>query len=400
MDVRAKVQAESKKLGSQHAFREGVIMGITGSELVTDGGFDAVTAGTERIIDEITRVFSGAGSQLWTNNTMATFDTTGDLSVTNDGAGQTCKLDAGAAYSFVVGEAVLIEFDATIASGTFEFKEMNGTLITNVANGANSIYHNLTNATYAGFFIRGASGTGAADFDNFTIKPITFTNWTAGTGYAPQATAGSLTGKAQKIAGTASDLTQTGTPAVANKIYRVIHTATRDNGTLTPEFGSNDGVAISAAGTYYDYITTIDTDYPKFKADATFAGTIDSASIKQIKYFDRVPTWVYPIEERYNVFISPLQEMKKDYYLFSTTPILQYRIEFVGVTEGTYRAIQQQWRDVSGVFSIFLWNSVPSYIDGGDGLGTSMQGRWFQSHQTKALSKAWNVTMFFEKDIP
>jgi len=78
----------------------------------------------------------------------------------------------------------------------------------------------------------------------------------------------------------AADLTQIGTPAEADKVYRLAHTATRSAGSYTAEFGSTDGAAVSAAGTYYDYPTSVDTDYIKFKADDTFAGTIDVVSIK------------------------------------------------------------------------------------------------------------------------
>jgi len=112
------------------------------------------------------------------------------------------------------------------------------------------------------------------DAGNYTYE-IYDTDWLYGTGWYPSSNT------AVKIAGTASDLTQTGTPAEAGKVYRVGHTAVRTAGTLTPEFGSTNGAAISANGTYYDYLTAADTDYIKFKADAAFAGSVDVATIKE-----------------------------------------------------------------------------------------------------------------------
>lgn len=71
------------------------------------------------------------------------------------------------------------------------------------------------------------------------------------------------------------------------------------------------------------------------------------------------PTWVTPVEERYNVNISPSEYMKRDYYLFSTTPNLQYKLEFSGLSEESYQILLQHWRDVSGTFGAFNWYSIP-----------------------------------------
>ena len=130
------------------------------------------------------------------------------------------------------------------------------------------------------YFNATTTGVGLLDAGD-TVNPITFTSWTAGVGWAPQATAGALTGKAQKIAGTASALSQTTAEAEAANVYRVGHTAVRTAGTYTAEFGSTNGTAIAANGLYYDYIIAADTDYIKFNADASFAGSIDLATGKK-----------------------------------------------------------------------------------------------------------------------
>jgi len=110
---------------------------------------------------------------------------------------------------------------------------------------------------------------------------ITFTNFTAGTGWAPQATAGALTGKAQKVAGTASDLEQD-VSAVAAKAYRIIHTATRTAGTETAGVGGASGAARSSTATFTDNVVASTTGNLKFAADASFAGNIDAVSCLEI----------------------------------------------------------------------------------------------------------------------
>ena len=109
------------------------------------------------------------------------------------------------------------------------------------------------------------------DAGNYTYE-IYDTDFEYGTGWYPSSNT------AVKIAGTASALTQTTTPAEATNIYRIGHTAVRTAGTYTAEFGSTNGTAVAANGLYYDYIIAADTDYIKFNADATFAGSIDLAT--------------------------------------------------------------------------------------------------------------------------
>ena len=74
------------------------------------------------------------------------------------------------------------------------------------------------------------------------------------------------------------------------------------------------------------------------------------------------PTWAAPIREEYNVSISPSKNMKRDYYLFSPTPVLEYRLDFEGLSEEDYQILQQQYRDVSGQFGAFYWQSIPKYM--------------------------------------
>ena len=113
------------------------------------------------------------------------------------------------------------------------------------------------------------------DAGNYTYE-IYDTDFLYGTGWYPSSNT------AVKVAGTASDLTQLTTAAVAGTHYQLGHVDTRSAGTLTPEFGSTDGAVVSASGTTSEELISTDTDYLKFKADATFAGTADTVSCKQL----------------------------------------------------------------------------------------------------------------------
>ena len=73
------------------------------------------------------------------------------------------------------------------------------------------------------------------------------------------------------------------------------------------------------------------------------------------------PTWALQIKEEYNVNISPSKHMRREYYLFSPTPVLQYRLDFQGLSEENYRILQQHYRNVSGQFGAFHWQSIPRY---------------------------------------
>jgi len=132
------------------------------------------------------------------------------------------------------------------------------------------------------YFNATTTGAGLLDAGD-KVVPITFTNWTCGTGWAPQATAGALTGKAQKIAGTASALTQNVASEIA-KAYRLGITASVSAGSIPVfRFGNSlDGIAISATGSFWSYQkpTGVGGGIYIFASD-TFAGTIDDVSVKE-----------------------------------------------------------------------------------------------------------------------
>jgi len=253
-----------------------------GAELVTDGGFDAVTEGAERITVQTDRDFSGDSN--WNRNSMPTWNETGDLSIGSSAAAQNTWLAAANIGLWTAGNCYKIQVTASNLTGAAFWLHIGGggsqVIFAGIVDGTQTAYINYAGDGNGNFVIE-SLGTGTVDLDNFTIKEITFASWTAGTGWAPQATAGSLTGKAQKVAGTASALAQTTAAAEADNVYRIGHTAVRTAGTYTAEFGSTNGTAVAANGLYYDYIIAADTDYIKFNADASFAGSIDLATGKK-----------------------------------------------------------------------------------------------------------------------
>jgi len=101
--------------------------------------------------------------------------------------------------------------------------------------------------------------------------------FTYGTGWIPG------NSKANKTAGIASDLVQD-ISAVGGNRYKVIFTVSgRTAGSVTPDVGGTNGTTISADGTYTQDIICGATDTKlRFEADATFDGSIDTVSVKEV----------------------------------------------------------------------------------------------------------------------
>lgn len=107
----------------------------------------------------------------------------------------------------------------------------------------------------------------------------TDSDWTKGTGWSISA------GMATKASGTASGLDQAGTFGAA-KAYRVTYTISgRTAGGLYPAFTGGTsvfGVTTSANGTFTQVLVSTGNNNARFFADASFDGSIDDISVKEI----------------------------------------------------------------------------------------------------------------------
>lgn len=115
--------------------------------------------------------------------------------------------------------------------------------------------------------------------------------------------------------------------------------------------------------------------------------------------FGVTPTWVMPTEESFNVITTESENLKKEYYLLSSTPRRQYTLKFDGLSDANFATVLDFYRDVSGQYMEFNWNTVPLYINGGAGAGVTMAGRWVDKPKWTPESNSWNVELIFEKSI-
>lgn len=120
------------------------------------------------------------------------------------------------------------------------------------------------------------SGLGSERVTNGTFAADS--NWSKGTGWT---IAG---GKANKVAGVASGLTQAGI-LTTGLYYELTYTVSNYvAGTLTPRFGNPATVQpVSANGTYTVSGIAAAADFA-FIADAAFVGSVDDVSVKQITF--------------------------------------------------------------------------------------------------------------------
>jgi hypothetical protein len=105
------------------------------------------------------------------------------------------------------------------------------------------------------------------------------TDWTTGTGWA----IGS--GVATKTAGTAAVLSQA-VVLTTGRAYELTYTLTRTAGTLTPRITGGTTVnftARTAGGTFTQIVSAVTGNTTlEFSADASFAGTIDNVTVKEL----------------------------------------------------------------------------------------------------------------------
>lgn len=275
-----------------------------GSELVTDGGFAAVTETLEYTSDFSAIPEIGGAPLTVTPN------------VTQDGVDDTAEVFAdGADYDFAIYWATdFMSASKILTKVTFDYwadagcgvaylglgdRITNRVLATGGSNIAvvegswqtgkilymyepSDLYVRMNGyTTETGSTVDLLLNTKKIWLKNVTFHKVGFTSWTAGEGWIPGVSAQALAGKARKIAGTASDLEQD-VSAVAASAYRTAHTTTRTAGSETAEVGGTSGAARATADTFEDNVIATTTGNLKSAADASFAGTIAAVSCKEI----------------------------------------------------------------------------------------------------------------------
>ena len=264
--------------------------------LVTDGGFGAITA-----TNSYTSDFSGGVHGFTaTRTTIAAPITIGgednSLRMYADASNDTHEVRKEA--GLVAGNCYRLRYDYYIPSANTTVKRVNVNMggvqgsigVTLDAWTSVDEYFNATTGTNLRFTQHSVTspvfiGANLVTDDLLYIKngildAITLTSWTAGTGWAPQATAGALTNKARKVAGTASAIEQD-INAKNNISYPLAWTNDQSTSgkSINAEIGGVDGVTQTTDATITDYIRATGTGNLKFEAADDWAGTIDTVSI-------------------------------------------------------------------------------------------------------------------------
>lgn len=151
--------------------------GTPGSEIISDidnRGFNTAP-GSEIITDQDNRDFESTNE--WANATFSIYNDSGDLSVDGNGGGdfQRCELPTANA-PMSNGVTYTLTFDVANIQGSFRIRDLaNNTLLGALDNVSANGTQEFT-FTYAGsaggFRVIANTGTSAADFDNFTLKPV------------------------------------------------------------------------------------------------------------------------------------------------------------------------------------------------------------------------------------
>jgi len=179
----------------------------------------------------------------------------------------------------------------------------------NAWNEVSSYYIEDAGGTFADMCLE-SKYSGTWYFDDASVKEVVFDNWTQGTGWRVGADSRALTTKAEKLAGTASNLEQSGLTAIASTTYKIVWTvADRTAGTVQLEIGSTNGASQNTNDTFTEYITASDTDHLKIKADSSFDGTVDSVAVYkqgEVWYIQNITV------EPYRVWIDGTEYMRAE----------------------------------------------------------------------------------------
>ena len=112
--------------------------------------------------------------------------------------------------------------------------------------------------------------------------------------------------------------------------------------------------------------------------------------------FSLTPNKVSPHEPLYHNVITASESQKKEYLNMSATPILRYTLKFNVLSLTDMQTLRDHYKDQSGGYYLFSWQSVPTYIDS----GANISGRWVDKSfkRTPAGKNQWMCEIKFEKD--
>ena len=257
-------------------------------DLITDGEL-AVTelGGTDRIVLQVNRDFSGASN--WTNGDINAYNETGDLTITADAAGQYCTLPDANAILQTKLYKMTFEVANLVSNWRIADEDDSFTILQEVIEGTNTAYFFYNGSAGGGLRIISSADDSSADFDNFSIKVVKFTNWTRNAPWVPgtdirytsplQATISAVKEEAycngsQVIP---TSLSQAGATFTQSTDY-IVRFTVRDYeaGTITPYVDGTAGTARSANGNWQETITAGAAGGLVFTASADFVGTIDN----------------------------------------------------------------------------------------------------------------------------
>lgn len=258
-------------------------------DLITDGDLSDTSLGTEKITAQADRDFSSASN--WTNTDINSYDETGDLTITADAVDQYCTLDSANA-AMTAGKLYKLTFTVANLTSQWRITDDNNShiLLSEVISGANTVYFIYAGTGAGGLRIYSNNDDSSADFDDFSIKNVYFTNWTKDTpGWnvgledkytSPlQATSSPLKEEAHcdgEQSGTAS-LSQAGASFTESTDY-IVRFTIRDYeaGTITPYVDGTAGTGRTANGNYQETITAGASGGLVLTASSDFIGTVDS----------------------------------------------------------------------------------------------------------------------------
>jgi len=130
---------------------------------------NSLTLSTELMPNVNDRTFAGASA--WANVSLASYDETGDLSITANAANQYCTCPVASAPT-VVGRSYTMTFSAKNIVSTWTVKSFDGTQTIGSVFSSDPQSFTWTATTTGGYRFVSDSTTSSGDFDNFTLSAV------------------------------------------------------------------------------------------------------------------------------------------------------------------------------------------------------------------------------------